>query len=133
MLSRADLLKRHIDESLQCELQIVDVNIELQEVSVKLGSVEVQQIIRLPLDIIHNVIEIFDHLVQPIQVGVLGQRGELMDGVKHADQLLAALSEKIKFVEDLGLIKVKGAGSGLTLHNTFSCHVHGGPVFESIW
>ena len=101
MLCGADLLKGNVDEGLQGQLQIMDVDVELQKVPVKLSFVEVQQIIRLPLDVIHNVVEVLDHLVQPIQVGVLGQRGELVDGVKHADQLLAPLGEEVKLVEDL--------------------------------
>lgn len=121
MLCGADLLKGNIDEGLQGQLQIVDVDIELKKVPVKLSSIEVQQIIWLPLDVIHNVVEVLDHLVQPIQVGVLGQRGELVDGIKHADQLLASLGEEIKLVEDLRLIKVKRAGSRLTLQERTAC------------
>jgi len=101
MLCGADLLKGDVDEGLQGQLQIVDVDVELKKVPVKLSSVEVQQIIWLPLDVVHNVVEVLDHLVKPIQVGVLGQRGELVDGVKHADQLLAPLGEEVKLVEDL--------------------------------
>ena len=124
MLSGADLLKGGIDEGLQSKLQVMDVDIELKEVPVKLGSVEIQQVIGLALDVIHNVVEVLDHLVQPIQVSVLGQRRELVDGVEHADQLLAALGEEIKLVEDLGLIKVKWTGSRLTLcveHRSLAC------------
>jgi len=101
MLCGADLLKGNVDEGLQGQLQIMNVDVELKKVPVILSSIEVQQIIRLPLDVIHNVVEVFYHLVQPIQVGVLGQRGELVDGIKHADQLLAPLSEEVKLVEDL--------------------------------
>lgn len=101
MLSRANLFKGNIDEGLQRKLQVMDVDIELKKVPVKLCSVEVQQIIRLALYVIHNIVEVLDHLIKPIQVGVLSQRGELVDGVKHADQLLASLGEEVKFVEDL--------------------------------
>ena len=59
-------------------------------------------------------------------MGVLGQRGELMDGTEHADQLLAPLGEQIKLVEDLGLIKVKRACSGLTLPQ--AAHSQSGPA-----
>lgn len=115
MLCRADLLEGCIDETLQCQLQVMYVDIELQEVPIKLSPVKVQEIIWLALDVIHNVVEVLDHLIQPIQVGVLGQGRELVDGAKHTDQLLAALSEKIKLVEDLGLIKIKRTCSWLTL------------------
>ena len=115
MLCRANLLEGCIDETLQCQLQVMYVDIELQEVPIKLSPVKVQEIIWLALDVIHNVVEVLDHLIQPIQVGVLGQGRELVDGAKHTDQLLAALSEKIKLVEDLGLIKIKRTCSWLTL------------------
>lgn len=101
MLSGADLIEGGVDEGLQGQLQIVDVHIELKEVSIKLGLVEVQQVIGLALDVIHDIVEVLDHLVQAIQVGVLSQRRELMDSGEHADQLLAALSEEVKLVENL--------------------------------
>ena len=115
MLCRADVLEGRIDEGLQSQLQIMDIHVELQKVPVELGLVEVQQIIGLALDVIHNVVEVLDHLVQPIKVGVLSQRGELMNGGEHADQLLAALGEEVKLVEDLGLIEVKGCSPWLSL------------------
>lgn len=115
MLRRVNLLEGCIDEPLQCQLQVMYVDIELQEVSIKLSPVKVQEIIWLALDVIHNVVEVLDHLIQPIQVGVLGQRRELVDGAKHADQLLASLGEEIKFVKDLRLIEVKRTCSWLTL------------------
>ena len=101
MLSGADLIEGGVDEGLQSQLQIMDVHIELKEVSIKLGLVEVQQVIGLALDVIHNIVEVLDHLVQAIQVGVLSQRRELVDSGEHADQLLAALSEEVKLVENL--------------------------------
>lgn len=115
MLCRANLLEGGVDEALQCQLQIVYVDIELQEVPIKLGLVEVQKIIWLALDVIHNVVEVLDHLIQAIQMGVLGQGRELMNRAKHRDQLLAPLGEKIKLVKDLGFIKVKRTCSWLTL------------------
>lgn len=115
MLRRANLLEGCIDETLQGQLQVMYVDIELQEVPIKLSPVKIQEIIWLALDVIHDVVEVLDHLIQPIQVGVLGQGRELVDGAKHADQLLASLGEEIKLVEDLGLIKVKRTCSWLTL------------------
>lgn len=118
MLRGADLLERCVNEALQCQLQVMYIDIELKEVAVELSPVVVQEIIRLALDVIHNVVEVLDHLIQPIQVGVLSQDRELVDGAKHADKLLAPLGEEIKLVEDLGLIKVKRTCSWLTLQNT---------------
>ena len=115
MLRRANLLEGCIDETLQGQLQVMYVDIELQEVPIKLSPVKIQEIIWLALDVINDVVEVLDHLIQPIQVGVLGQGRELVDGAKHADQLLASLGEEIKLVEDLGLIKFKRTCSWLTL------------------
>lgn len=117
MLCGVDLLEGCIDEALQCQLQVMYIDIKLKEVAVKLSPVVVQEIVWLALDVIHNVIEVLDHLIQPIQVGVLSQDRELVDGAKHADKFLAPLGEEIKLVEDLGLIKVKGTCSWLTLQN----------------
>lgn len=117
MLRGADLLERCVNEALQCQLQVMYIDIELKEVAVELSPVVVQEIIRLALDVVHNVVEVLDHLIQPIQVGVLSQDRELVDGAKHADKLLAPLGEEIKLVEDLGLIKVKRTCSWLTLQN----------------
>ena len=119
MLCGANLLEGRIDKSLQSQLQVMYVDIEFQEVPVKLSPVKVQEIIGLALDVIHNVIEVLDHLIQPIQVSVLGQGRELVDGAKHTDQLLASLGEKIKLVEDLGLIKVERTCSWLALPQKF--------------
>ena len=44
----------------------MNVDVELQEVAIKLGLVKVQQIIWLALDVIHNVVEVLDHLIQPV-------------------------------------------------------------------
>ena len=87
----------------------MDVDVKLQDVPVVLVLVEVQQVIGLPLDVIHNVGEVLDHLVQPIDVGVLGQGAELVDGREHVEQLLAALDEKVKLAKNAALVKGEDA------------------------
>eukprot|EP00951_Prasinocladus_malaysianus_P027986 scaffold253275_cov43-Prasinocladus_malaysianus.AAC.5 len=102
-----DVLKGRVDEALQRHLEVVDVDVELEDVAVKLVSPKVEQVVGLALDVVHDVVERLDHLVQAVDVRVLRQAGELMDGGEHVDELPAPLGEEVELAEDRLLVKVK--------------------------
>lgn len=96
MVSGCDVVEGVVDKALQLDLKIMDVHIELQEITIKLVLEEIQQVIGLALHIINDVIQILDHLLKPLDVGVLLQRAELVDGGEHVNQLVQPLGEQVK-------------------------------------
>ena len=94
---------------LHCNLQIVHIHVELQEVPVKGIVCEVKKVIGPPLDVINDLLHPLDHSTQPLNVRVLGKAAELMDGAEELLQLAAAPCKQLKLAKDLGLIEGTGA------------------------
>lgn len=83
MFGGSDVLERRVDEALEGNLKVMDVDVELQEIPVKLILGEVHQVVWLALDIVHNVVEIFCHLLQPLDMRVLCQQRKRVNRAKH--------------------------------------------------
>mmetsp|Transcript_9079 Transcript_9079/g.24441 ORF Transcript_9079/g.24441 Transcript_9079/m.24441 type:complete len:205 (-) Transcript_9079:1100-1714(-) len=113
VLGGGDMLKAAVHKALELVLQLMDVDVELQEVTVKLVAEEVQQIILLALDCVDDLLQVLDHLIQPIDVGVLLEGAELVDGGEHVNELVEALGEQVCLEEDGLLVKVKLLALGL--------------------
>lgn len=110
------LIPKPLRTHLQLKFQVVDVDVELEEVTIELVARKVQQVVGLALDVVDDVVQALDHLLQPLNVRVLLQSGELVNCREHVDELVQALGEEIKLEEDGGLVKVERLGLGLAQH-----------------
>mmetsp|Transcript_14323 Transcript_14323/g.34907 ORF Transcript_14323/g.34907 Transcript_14323/m.34907 type:complete len:222 (+) Transcript_14323:3726-4391(+) len=85
VLRAGDVLERAVDEPLQRHLQVVDVDVELEEIAVELVLGVVQQIVGLALEVVGDFEKVLDHLLEAIDVRVLGEGGELVNRGEHVD------------------------------------------------
>lgn len=94
---------------LHCDLQVIHIHIEFQEIAVKSVVGKVKEIIWPPLDIIHNLLNTLDHATQTLNMGVLCQAAELVNGAEQLLQLAASTGKQLILPKNLGLIKGKCA------------------------
>ena len=76
-------------EGLQSGLQIVNVNIEFEEVAIKDCYGRIQKVILLAAEVIHQALKAAHQGSQPLNVCVLSQRTELINGCEHCSNLPA--------------------------------------------
>ena len=106
VLGRGDVLEGGVDEALQRALELVDVGVELEVVAVELVEREVEQLVRLPLEVDDDRPEVGHEAVHPLEV-VPRERRELLDGREHVDELLDAAAEEVELAEDHVLVEVE--------------------------
>eukprot|EP00962_Isochrysis_galbana_P033476 scaffold11206_cov117-Isochrysis_galbana.AAC.17 len=90
----------------------MDVGIEFEIVAVELVHLEVKQVIRLPLEVGHDLKEARHEPLQALQV-IIGEGGKLLDRRKHVDELFHATAEEVEFAEDDILVEVKLLALGI--------------------
>ena len=106
LLRRVDGLEALVDEALQRALELVDVGVELEVVAVELVHREVEQLVRLALELGDDAPEVGHQALHALQV-VPGEGRELLHRGEHVHQLLDPTAEEIELAEDRVLVEVE--------------------------
>mmetsp|Transcript_78731 Transcript_78731/g.197816 ORF Transcript_78731/g.197816 Transcript_78731/m.197816 type:complete len:335 (-) Transcript_78731:299-1303(-) len=105
-LDRGDLLKGLVDELAQVVLQVLDPDVELHVVTIELVLLEVQEVVALRLEGHEDGLEGVHQGLHAVET-MLGERGELLNGLEHVDQFVDPTAEEVEATKNQRLAEVK--------------------------
>lgn len=109
-----DILEVTVDIDLQLGLDLANVGLELNKVTVEDVVHEVEQFVRLLLELPGKGLEGGDDGLDILKV-VLLKGLELLDSAEQLDQFANTARKQVKFAKDLGGVEVKLLGLGHVL------------------
>ena len=83
------------------------MDVELEVIAIERVLREVQEVVRLALELLDDQEELLDHVAHAVDVRVRRQRRELHDRAVQVEELVAALDEELKLDEDPLVVEIK--------------------------